>query len=188
MYLKMKYEHWKTFQTWHNTDVGIWRKYILHFRYKSTSWCFYLKVCLLLLLFTFSIDATKTDAIAKMVNDGVGETANCIVKKKMFNGLPFLCMFALRDIGEGEELRYDYGQPDLPWRQKVSDQRMQSSIVALNMWLPYNFHTCYKLEEELSQCVKLQTDASTFLHAWQTGWNLGGGRWGVNKLMWDLAD
>ena len=29
---------------------------------------------------------------------------------------PRLCLFANRDIEKGEELRYDYGEPDLPWR------------------------------------------------------------------------
>uniref|UniRef100_A0A8W8LJI4 SET domain-containing protein n=2 Tax=Magallana gigas TaxID=29159 RepID=A0A8W8LJI4_MAGGI len=30
---------------------------------------------------------------------------------------PRLCLFANRDIKAGEELRYDYGEANLPWRQ-----------------------------------------------------------------------
>ncbi|XP_052265020.1 uncharacterized protein LOC127867704 isoform X3 [Dreissena polymorpha] len=33
------------------------------------------------------------------------------------NQTPHLCTFADRDIAIGEELRYDYGVPTLPWRK-----------------------------------------------------------------------
>jgi SET domain-containing protein len=37
------------------------------------------------------------------------------------NGYPRLCLFALRDIDAGEELRYDYGDDpaNLFWRHQV---------------------------------------------------------------------
>lgn len=58
--------------------------------------------------------------LAKMVNDATAATANCTMKRvRLFSGRHALCLFALRDIGPNEELRYDYGQPDLPWRTKV---------------------------------------------------------------------
>ncbi|KAJ8046142.1 hypothetical protein HOLleu_04718 [Holothuria leucospilota] len=43
---------------------------------------------------------------------------------------PRLCLFARRDIGEGEELRYDYGVDDLPWRQ------VRSLVKSVKIMLP----------------------------------------------------
>lgn len=36
------------------------------------------------------------------------------------SGNPRLALFAIRQISEGEEVRYDYGVPNLSWRKKVS--------------------------------------------------------------------
>ena len=44
---------------------------------------------------------------------------NCQMKKTIINQQPYLCLYARRDIEIGEELRYDYGVSDLPWRIKV---------------------------------------------------------------------
>lgn len=53
-----------------------------------------------------------------MVNDSPRDKANSIMKKVAINGKIYLCLFAIRDIDIGTELRYDYGVPDLPWRTK----------------------------------------------------------------------
>lgn len=68
------------------------------------------------------IDATEdTGRLGRLVNDGQGEQENCIMRTVKVGGpSPRLCLFARRDIGEGEELRYDYGVDDLPWRQTES--------------------------------------------------------------------
>ena len=42
-----------------------------------------------------------------------------MVKKVVVHSLPHLCLFALKDITFGTELRYDYGVKDLPWRMKL---------------------------------------------------------------------
>ncbi len=34
-------------------------------------------------------------------------------------GKPHLCLFAVRDISPGEEITYNYGDSDWPWRCKV---------------------------------------------------------------------
>lgn len=70
----------------------------------------------------FSIDATNNIYdIGRMVNDAQPETVeeNVLIKIVVVDQLPHLCLFALRDIEIGEELRYDYGIDDLPWRKKV---------------------------------------------------------------------
>ena len=64
----------------------------------------------------FSIDATLSDCLGRLVNDGVGQGANAVIKHLRIGHRTVLCLFAKRDIAVGEELRYDYGVSDLPWR------------------------------------------------------------------------
>ena len=54
-----------------------------------------------------------------MVNDAEkGDILqNCVMKIVEVDGKPHLCLFADRDIDRGEELRFDYGVSNLPWRQ-----------------------------------------------------------------------
>lgn len=46
---------------------------------------------------------------------------NAVMKMKVFNNYPRLCLFAKRQINAGEEIRYDYGEDEetLVWRKKV---------------------------------------------------------------------
>lgn len=70
-------------------------------------------------IFCFSIDASTTVCLARMVNDVDKFTkANCIIKKIIVNNAPHLCIFALRDINKDDELRYDYGEKNTPWRKR----------------------------------------------------------------------
>ena len=41
------------------------------------------------------------------------------MKKEIFDGHPFLCLYALRNISLGDELRYNYGDKGLHWRKMV---------------------------------------------------------------------
>ena len=55
-----------------------------------------------------------------MVNDAhQGPAKNSVIKIIDNNNTHHLCLFALRNIEENEELRYDYGDPNLPWRKKT---------------------------------------------------------------------
>ncbi|KAH3775464.1 hypothetical protein DPMN_176866 [Dreissena polymorpha] len=67
-----------------------------------------------------SIDATN-DIFheGRMINDAENGDAKqkCVMKIVEVNQTPHLCTFADRDIAIGEELRYDYGVPTLPWRK-----------------------------------------------------------------------
>jgi hypothetical protein len=68
-------------------------------------------------LFLFSVDATEEphpSRFGRLVNHG-RKDKNCVMKAIEYNGLPSLCLFALRDILPEEELLYDYGVKDLPW-------------------------------------------------------------------------
>ncbi|XP_033729819.1 N-lysine methyltransferase KMT5A-A-like [Pecten maximus] len=77
---------------------------------------------------TYYIDPSNTDAMGKMVNDGLGKRANCKMRKILRKQLPVLCLFATKVIRTGDELRYDYGVRNLPWR-KVSTVNLCITIV-----------------------------------------------------------
>ncbi|KAK1784194.1 hypothetical protein P4O66_003972 [Electrophorus voltai] len=65
------------------------------------------------------IDATREDdTLGHLVNDE-HKGPNCRMKKIIVQGKPHLCLFAIRDIMPGEEITYDYGGSDWPWRKKV---------------------------------------------------------------------
>ena len=59
--------------------------------------------------------------MARLCNDEI-KHPNSVMKKVVDDGRVYLCLFALRDLTAGDEVRYDYG-PDkhgsMPWR-KVS--------------------------------------------------------------------
>lgn len=71
-------------------------------------------------LYSFSsIDATQEDgSLGRLVNDE-HRHPNCKMKLVMAEGKPHLCLFALRNIQIGEEITYDYGGKDWPWRKQV---------------------------------------------------------------------
>ena len=78
---------------------------------------------LLLLLtsvfFSLSLDASVEDkSLGRLVNDDHIKP-NCKIKAIDVGGMPHLCLFALRDIAPGEEITYNYGDSDWPWRRQV---------------------------------------------------------------------
>lgn len=44
------------------------------------------------------------------------------MKKLELEGKPYLCLFAVKDIKQGEEITYDYGGNDLPWRSRCGQE------------------------------------------------------------------
>ena len=67
----------------------------------------------------FSVDATADDpSTGRMVNDVSPRMPeeNESMKIIFVNQNQHLCLFAKRDITEGEELRFDDDVPGLPWR------------------------------------------------------------------------
>lgn len=69
-----------------------------------------------------SIDATEEPVsgplLGRLVNHGEKREIN--VKLAIIDncGLPALCLFALRNLKEGEELLYHYGINNVPWKTK----------------------------------------------------------------------
>ncbi|KAL0967026.1 hypothetical protein UPYG_G00303640 [Umbra pygmaea] len=72
------------------------------------------------------IDASREDgSFGRIVNDD-HKHPNCKMKKIDINGKPHLCLFALDDIKEGEEIAYDYGGEDYPWRTQMTSVDVNS--------------------------------------------------------------
>jgi len=66
-----------------------------------------------------SVDAAKEDeSLGRLVNDD-HRNPTAKMKKLSVQGKPHLCLFADRDISPGEEITYNYGDSDWPWRCKV---------------------------------------------------------------------
>lgn len=66
-----------------------------------------------------SVDAAKEDgSLGRIVNDD-HINPNAKMKYLTVEGKPHLCLFATRDISPGEEITYNYGESDWPWRCKV---------------------------------------------------------------------
>ena len=74
-----------------------------------------------LLNYFFSIDATFSKRKGRYVNDAARheELCNAEIRMLYVNYNPVLALFARRFIHAGEEIRYDYGTTDLPWRSKT---------------------------------------------------------------------
>ena len=66
----------------------------------------------------FSIDGTSEKRLGKFVNDSSPQFANCTVRSIESRSKEIhLCIFAIKDIKDGEELRYSYGSTGLHWRK-----------------------------------------------------------------------
>ncbi|XP_040904809.1 N-lysine methyltransferase KMT5A-A-like [Toxotes jaculatrix] len=77
--------------------------FMFDFHWQNTTWC---------------IDAAREDdSLGRLVNDDHSHP-NCKIKKIISEGKPHLFLFALRDINAGEEITYDYGGHDWPWRKQ----------------------------------------------------------------------
>ncbi|XP_028414258.1 N-lysine methyltransferase KMT5A-like [Dendronephthya gigantea] len=66
---------------------------------------------------TLCVDATFATGLGRMVNDSETKLANCLIKKVIVDGQHHLALFAKKKISKNEELRYDYGVKNLPWRR-----------------------------------------------------------------------
>ncbi|XP_049332973.1 uncharacterized protein LOC111195432 isoform X3 [Astyanax mexicanus] len=70
----------------------------------------------------WSVDASVEDkSLGRLVNDE-HKKPNCKIKVVEVDGMPTLCLFALRDILPGEEINYNYGDSDWPWRKQVKPE------------------------------------------------------------------
>ncbi|TSM77406.1 Histone-lysine N-methyltransferase pr-set7 [Bagarius yarrelli] len=76
-----------------------------------------------------SIDASVDDgSFGRLINDD--SNPNAKVKIIFISRIPHLCLFALRDIQPGEEITYDYGGYDLPWRRGTHECEKEEPVRA----------------------------------------------------------
>ena len=69
--------------------------------------------------FLNSLDASLEDkSLGRLVNDE-HKNPNCKMQTIQVDNMPHLCLFAIRDIVPGEEVTYNYGDSDWPWRKQV---------------------------------------------------------------------
>ncbi|XDV25875.1 hypothetical protein PO909_029708, partial [Leuciscus waleckii] len=65
------------------------------------------------------VDGAKDDgALGRLVNDD-HINANSKMKIIRVDKKPHLCLFAIKDIRPGEEISYNYGDSEWPWRHQV---------------------------------------------------------------------
>ncbi|XP_051802894.1 uncharacterized protein LOC110968623 isoform X9 [Acanthochromis polyacanthus] len=88
--------------------------YLFDFQWKGKSWC---------------LDASLEDqSLGRLVNDE-HKNPNCKMRTVQLDGMPHLCLFAVQDIVPGDEVTYDYGHCDWPWRkQHISTSPVATSV------------------------------------------------------------
>ncbi|XP_034740141.1 uncharacterized protein LOC117952129 isoform X4 [Etheostoma cragini] len=121
-----------------------WNEYTYVFKHKGTEHC---------------IDASSEDGtLGRLVNDA--EKPNAKMKKIEVDGVPSLCLFAIVDIEEGQEITYDYGGENLPWR---SYQRHQISkpMAPCTVEKPVLYTAVVSPSTDHSTVVSPSTDHST---------------------------
>ncbi|XP_067277872.1 histone-lysine N-methyltransferase set-1-like isoform X3 [Pseudorasbora parva] len=92
-------------QTRQNIYTDSENAFLFDFNWGGRQWC---------------IDASEEDgSLGRLVNDN-HKTPNCKVKKIVIEGKPHLCLFSVKDIAPGEELTYNYGDANPPWRTRVT--------------------------------------------------------------------
>ena len=62
--------------------------------------------CWNIFFINFSIDGTFSEQLGSFVNDGKGEGENCKMRLQVVGGRPYLCLFSIKMIQKGCELRY----------------------------------------------------------------------------------
>ena len=65
----------------------------------------------------FSVDATKmVTRMGRYINDAPKSNCNSKMVYKVYNGQPRLALYSSEVILANTEIRYDYGAPNLWWR------------------------------------------------------------------------
>lgn len=101
------------------------------------------------------MDATYSAGLGRLVNDAEARIANCLIKKIVINGRPHLAIYAKRNLSINEELRYDYGVKDLPWR-------IQKGINGANYKIN-SFKLTLNMTEQPDECVKGWSELQVYL-------------------------
>ncbi|KAJ8018888.1 hypothetical protein HOLleu_42874 [Holothuria leucospilota] len=76
--------------------------------------------------FFCSVDASSSKRKGRYINDE-WQSPNAVVEKLECHNKPRLAIFAKRRIDAGEEIRYNYGIINAPWRQNATDKQEKDS-------------------------------------------------------------
>ncbi|XP_048866343.1 histone-lysine N-methyltransferase set-1-like [Brienomyrus brachyistius] len=91
------------------------RVFMFEFRFNGKLWC---------------IDAAKEDgSLGRLVNDN-HINPNATMKNLKVDGKPYLCLFTLKSISPGEEITYNYGDSDWPWRCTTATECNQNEAAS----------------------------------------------------------
>ncbi|XP_071059103.1 N-lysine methyltransferase KMT5A-like isoform X2 [Pseudochaenichthys georgianus] len=75
------------------------------------------------------LDASVEDkSLGRLVNDD-HKMPNCKMRTIVLDGMPHLCLFALSDIAPEEEIFYNYGDADWPWRKQLTTEQYYPDAV-----------------------------------------------------------
>ncbi|XP_059205277.1 uncharacterized protein LOC131984472 [Centropristis striata] len=86
--------------------------YLFEFTWDGAQWC---------------VDASKEDrSLGRLVNDN-HISPNCEIRTVVCEGKPHLCLFAVMEISQGEEITYNYGDSSYPWRSMASCEGSSTS-------------------------------------------------------------
>ncbi|XP_067222154.1 uncharacterized protein [Chanodichthys erythropterus] len=86
--------------------------FLFEFQWRGRNWC---------------IDASKEDgSLGRLVNDE-HRNPTCKMRTLEVSRKPHLCLFAVRDILPGEEITFNHGYSDWPWRVKPLNQASTES-------------------------------------------------------------
>ncbi|XP_071830053.1 uncharacterized protein [Apostichopus japonicus] len=78
------------------------------------------------------IDASKEDgSIGRLVNDNISSVANCRMRIIVKDSHPHLCLYATKNILQGDELEYDYGGYT-PWQKKTTSKDNEVHVTEKN--------------------------------------------------------
>ncbi|XP_077362129.1 N-lysine methyltransferase KMT5A-like [Festucalex cinctus] len=82
---------------------------------------------------TLCVDAARDDnSLGRLVNDD-HICPNSKMQRITVDRQPHLCLFATKDIEPGEEITYNYGDFDFPWRLKVSTEAQPHDDTAVRL-------------------------------------------------------
>ncbi|XP_048037612.1 uncharacterized protein LOC125262766 [Megalobrama amblycephala] len=97
-------------RTEHYTEAE--NAFLFDFQWRGRNWC---------------MDASKEDcSLGRLVNDE-HRNPTCKMRTLEVSRKPHLCLFAVRDILPGEEITFNHGYSDWPWRVKPLNQASTES-------------------------------------------------------------
>ncbi|XP_058845950.1 uncharacterized protein LOC131697937 [Acipenser ruthenus] len=111
--------------------------------------------------FRQSVDTAQEDlSLGRLVNDD-HKKPNCKMKNINVEGKPHLCLFVLRNITCGEEITYNYGPVNWPWRIMVTDEAESPVNNSVNEPVQLEFSGCSSEVDHAPDAIQQSTSTAT---------------------------